>query len=78
VGVGQSEKGRLKYLRRPPLVDPIHTDSGNYEVSIKKYLLYTCFSELLLLKPEINFKEGDSGTDGKYTRTMSQIGGYLN
>ena len=32
-------------------------------------------SELLLLKPEINFKERDSGTDGIYTRTMSQIGG---
>ena len=31
--------------------------------------------ELLLLKPEINFKERDSGTDGTYTRTMSQIGG---
>jgi GTP 3',8-cyclase len=32
-------------------------------------------SQLLLLKPEINFKERDSGTDGKYSRTMSQIGG---
>ena len=32
-------------------------------------------SRLLLLKPEINFKERDSGTDGKYSRTMSQIGG---
>ena len=31
--------------------------------------------KLLLLKPEINFKERDSGTDGSYTRTMSQIGG---
>ena len=31
--------------------------------------------KLLLLKPEINFKERDSGTDGTYTRTMSQIGG---
>ncbi|MEM8828202.1 MAG: GTP 3',8-cyclase MoaA [Cyanobacteria bacterium P01_G01_bin.19] len=31
--------------------------------------------ELLLLKPEINFKERDSGTEGNYTRTMSQIGG---
>ena len=31
--------------------------------------------KLLLLKPEINFKERDSGTDGNYTRTMSQIGG---
>ena len=32
-------------------------------------------SKLLLLKPEINFKDRDSGTDGNYTRTMSQIGG---
>jgi cyclic pyranopterin phosphate synthase len=32
-------------------------------------------SQLLLLKPEINFKERDSGTKGVYTRTMSQIGG---
>jgi len=32
-------------------------------------------SQLLLLKPEINYKERDSGTDGIYTRTMSQIGG---
>ena len=32
-------------------------------------------SELLLLKPEINFKERESGTDGTYSRTMSQIGG---
>ncbi|WP_319421690.1 GTP 3',8-cyclase MoaA [Pleurocapsa sp. FMAR1] len=33
-------------------------------------------SQLLLLKPEINFKERDSGTEaGTYTRTMSQIGG---
>ena len=32
-------------------------------------------AELLMLKPEINFKERDSGTDGSYTRTMSQIGG---
>lgn len=37
--------------------------------------LQTQVSELLLLKPEINFKERNSGTDGKYTRTMSQIGG---
>ncbi|MCC0177891.1 GTP 3',8-cyclase MoaA [Waterburya agarophytonicola K14] len=37
--------------------------------------LKTKISELLLLKPEINFKERDSGTDGTYTRTMSQIGG---
>ncbi|BAZ46111.1 molybdenum cofactor biosynthesis protein A [Chondrocystis sp. NIES-4102] len=33
-------------------------------------------SQLLAIKSEINFKERDSGTDkGKYTRTMSQIGG---
>jgi cyclic pyranopterin phosphate synthase len=32
-------------------------------------------SQLLALKPEINFKQRDSGTDGTYTRTMSQIGG---
>ena len=32
-------------------------------------------NQLLLLKPEINFKERDSGTEGNYTRTMSQIGG---
>lgn len=31
--------------------------------------------ELLLLKPEINYKERDSGTTGTYSRTMSQIGG---
>jgi cyclic pyranopterin phosphate synthase len=31
--------------------------------------------ELLLLKPEINYKQRDSGTAGTYTRTMSQIGG---
>lgn len=31
--------------------------------------------QLLMIKPEINFKERDSGTDGLYTRTMSQIGG---
>ncbi len=32
--------------------------------------------ELLALKPEINFKERDSGTAaGQYARTMSQIGG---
>jgi GTP 3',8-cyclase len=37
--------------------------------------LQTQVSQLLLLKPEINFKERDSGTDGKYNRTMSQIGG---
>ena len=33
-------------------------------------------NQLLSIKPEINFKERDSGTDEKsYTRTMSQIGG---
>jgi cyclic pyranopterin phosphate synthase len=33
-------------------------------------------AELLLLKPEINFKARDSGTqNGTYARTMSQIGG---
>lgn len=37
--------------------------------------LQTQVGELLLLKPEINFKDRDSGTDGSYTRTMSQIGG---
>ncbi|MBD2035070.1 GTP 3',8-cyclase MoaA [Leptolyngbya sp. FACHB-321] len=31
--------------------------------------------DLLLLKPEINYKERDSGTTGTYNRTMSQIGG---
>lgn len=30
---------------------------------------------LLELKPEINFKERDAGTTGRYSRTMSQIGG---
>ena len=33
-------------------------------------------AELLLLKPDINFKERDSGTqNNNYMRTMSQIGG---
>jgi len=31
--------------------------------------------DLLMLKPEINYKERDSGTTGTYSRTMSQIGG---
>ncbi|MFE1745872.1 GTP 3',8-cyclase MoaA [Coleofasciculus sp. H7-2] len=31
--------------------------------------------QLLLMKPEINYKQRDSGTTGAYTRTMSQIGG---
>ena len=32
-------------------------------------------SQLLSIKPEINFKQRDSGTMGSYRRTMSQIGG---
>ncbi len=31
--------------------------------------------ELIQLKPEINYKDRDSGTAGRYARTMSQIGG---
>ncbi|MBV9390003.1 MAG: GTP 3',8-cyclase MoaA [Chroococcidiopsidaceae cyanobacterium CP_BM_ER_R8_30] len=31
--------------------------------------------QLLTLKPEINFKQRESGTTSSYTRTMSQIGG---
>lgn len=31
--------------------------------------------ELVMLKPEINYKERESGTTGRYSRTMSQIGG---
>lgn len=31
--------------------------------------------ELVMLKPEINYKERDAGTTGRYARTMSQIGG---
>lgn len=31
--------------------------------------------ELLMRKPEINYKQRDSGTTGVYARTMSQIGG---
>ncbi|NEQ98306.1 MAG: GTP 3',8-cyclase MoaA [Cyanothece sp. SIO2G6] len=31
--------------------------------------------QLLEEKPEINFKERDAGTTGRYSRTMSQIGG---
>ena len=30
---------------------------------------------LLALKPEINFKQRESGATGAYSRTMSQIGG---
>ncbi|KAM3089962.1 GTP 3',8-cyclase MoaA [Phormidesmis sp. 146-35] len=32
-------------------------------------------SELLMLKPEINYKQRESGSSGTYSRTMSQIGG---
>ncbi|MBO1351377.1 MAG: GTP 3',8-cyclase MoaA [Hormoscilla sp. GUM202] len=32
-------------------------------------------SQLLRIKPEINYKQRDSGTTGSYGRTMSQIGG---
>ncbi len=32
-------------------------------------------ADLLQIKPEINFKQRESGTEGAYTRTMSQIGG---
>lgn len=42
---------------------------------VKLAELQTQVNQLLLLKPEINFQERDSGTDGTYTRTMSQIGG---
>jgi cyclic pyranopterin phosphate synthase len=31
--------------------------------------------QLLAEKPDINFKERDAGTTGRYSRTMSQIGG---
>ncbi|MBD1941132.1 GTP 3',8-cyclase MoaA [Coleofasciculus sp. FACHB-712] len=31
--------------------------------------------QLLLMKPEINYKQRDAGTTGAYSRTMSQIGG---
>jgi len=38
--------------------------------------LRRCVGELLALKPEINFKQRESGTSGSaYGRTMSQIGG---
>jgi GTP 3',8-cyclase len=42
---------------------------------VKLAELQTQVNQLLLLKPEINFQERDSGTNGTYTRTMSQIGG---
>ncbi len=32
-------------------------------------------SHLIQAKPEINFKNRESGTTGRYARTMSQIGG---
>ncbi|HLP86981.1 MAG TPA: GTP 3',8-cyclase MoaA [Nostocaceae cyanobacterium] len=32
-------------------------------------------AELLNIKPEINFKQRETGANGNYTRTMSQIGG---
>lgn len=32
-------------------------------------------NNLLIIKPDINFKQRDSGTTGNYSRTMSQIGG---
>ncbi|HEY9621665.1 MAG TPA: GTP 3',8-cyclase MoaA [Crinalium sp.] len=35
----------------------------------------TQVQQLLGLKPEINFKQRESGTTGTYSRTMSQIGG---
>jgi len=43
---------------------------------VDKAQLQNQINQLLQVKPEINFKERDSGTDkGTYTRTMSQIGG---
>jgi cyclic pyranopterin phosphate synthase len=38
-------------------------------------LLREKVEDLLLLKPDINFKERNMGTEGNYHRTMSQIGG---
>jgi cyclic pyranopterin phosphate synthase len=37
--------------------------------------LRTQVQDLLEIKPEINYKQRNSGTTGIYTRTMSQIGG---
>jgi len=37
--------------------------------------LRAAVSDLLAIKPEINFKQRESGTTGGYNRTMSQIGG---
>jgi cyclic pyranopterin phosphate synthase len=42
-------------------------------VSVKA--LQSQLRDLLEIKPEINFKERDRGTEGLYQRTMSQIGG---
>ncbi|MBL1209009.1 GTP 3',8-cyclase MoaA [Geminocystis sp. GBBB08] len=43
---------------------------------IKTEIIVEKVAQLLLLKPEINFKERDSGTkNNTYQRTMSQIGG---
>jgi cyclic pyranopterin phosphate synthase len=42
-------------------------------VSVKA--LQAQVKDLLEIKPEINFKQRDRGTDGSYQRTMSQIGG---
>ncbi len=43
---------------------------------IKAIDLQAKVRQLLAIKPEINFKQRDSGTEkGAYTRTMSQIGG---
>lgn len=39
------------------------------------YQLQEQVRHLLAIKPEINFKQRDSGTQGTYSRTMSQIGG---
>ena len=42
---------------------------------VNSYQLKEEVRKLLYLKEEINFKDRYSGTDGVYTRTMSQIGG---
>ncbi len=43
---------------------------------VKAIELQTKVRQMLKIKPEINFKQRDSGTEeGAYTRTMSQIGG---
>lgn len=43
--------------------------------SVEPAQLRNQVSQLLALKPEINFKQRESGTTGVYSRTMSQIGG---